>query len=304
MNVPFTPLFVAIVTTFIGILLLRPLAANIGLVDIPNNRKPHTGSVPLIGGIAMYLGIIVSILITPLDLNNFSYFILASLIVVFLGALDDHQNISVSIRILFQCLAAVIVAEVAGISILSFGDLLNRGDIYIDDWPVFISVLAIIAGMNAVNMLDGINGLAGGSSLITFIAVAYLAIDSTIGVSLMIALLFCMVLPVFLIDNLCIWRPLQNRIFMGDAGSMLLGLSIAWVLIDLSQGEVSVFSPVTALWLFGLPIIELVSTIFRRVLNGKSPFEPDLNHMHHIISHLGVGKKKSLIIMLIFSSTS
>ena len=302
MNVPLTPLFVALISTFIGIFLLRPIANNIGLLDSPNNRKPHTGSIPVIGGIAMYLGLVVGILTTPLDLNDFSYFMLASLIVVFIGVLDDYQNISVSIRIVFQALAAFIVAELAGISILSFGDILNRGEMYIDDWPIFISVLAIIAGMNAINMLDGINGLAGGVSLIIFIAIAYLSIDSSSSVSLIIALLFCMVVPVFLIDNLCIGRPTSKRIFMGDAGSMLIGLSIAWLLIDLSQGEFAVISPVTALWLFGIPIIELVSSISRRILNGKSPFEPDLNHMHHIISHLGLGEKKSLFIMLIFSS--
>ena len=89
---------------------------------------------------------------------------------------------------------------------------------------------------------------------------------------------------------------------MGDAGSMFIGLSLAWVLIDLSQGEGGSFSPVIALWLFAFPLIEIVSTILRRLNSGMSPFKPDSSHTHHILLKLGYSNKKTLIIILIFSS--
>ena len=88
---------------------------------------------------------------------------------------------------------------------------------------------------------------------------------------------------------------------MGDAGSMLIGLAIAWLLIDLSQGEYRVFAPVTALWLFAVPLIEMVTAVLRRLTSGKSPFKPDLDHSHHLLIRLGVGEKSALLILILFS---
>ena len=88
---------------------------------------------------------------------------------------------------------------------------------------------------------------------------------------------------------------------MGDAGSMFIGLTIAWLLIDLSQGENRIFAPVTALWLFAVPLIEMSSAILRRLTSGKSPFMPDLYHFHHLLIRLGVGEKTTLLIMILFS---
>ena len=88
---------------------------------------------------------------------------------------------------------------------------------------------------------------------------------------------------------------------MGDAGSMLIGLAIVWLLIDLSQGEDRVFAPVTALWLFAMPLIEMVTAVLRRLTSGKSPFKPDLDHSHHLLIRLGVGEKSTLLILILFS---
>ena len=301
MNIPLLSLLVASITTFVGIYLLRPFSISIDLVDRPNNRKPHAGSVPLIGGIAMYIGIVVSILAAQIDLNQFNYFLLASLIIVMVGVLDDHHNISVSLRIFFQVLAAIIIVTVGNVIIGSFGNLLGNGDIILNEWAYFTTILAIITGMNAVNMTDGIHGLAGGNSLITFLAIVFLAKDSVTHVSLLISLLFCAVLPVFLIHNLCLGVSKSKRVFMGDAGSLFIGLAIAWLLIDLSQGVNRAFAPVTVLWLFAMPLIEMVSAILRRLTSGKSPFKPDAEHTHHILIRLGIREKYTLVIMLLAS---
>ena len=301
MNIPLLPILIALITTIVVISLLRPFAISINLVDKPNSRKPHTGSVPLIGGIAMYIGVVVSILAAQIDLNQYNYFLLASLIIVMVGVLDDHHNIAVSVRIFLQVLVAIIITSVGGISIDSFGNLLGSGDIVLGEWAYFFTVIAIIAGMNALNMSDGIHGLAGASSLITFFAIIFLSMDSVFHTSLLIAILFCSVLPVFLINNLCIGISKSKRIFMGDAGSLLIGLAIVWLLIDLSQGENRTFSPVTALWLFAVPLFEMVTAILRRLTSGKSPFKPDLYHSHHLLIGLGVGEKSTLIVLILFS---
>jgi UDP-GlcNAc:undecaprenyl-phosphate GlcNAc-1-phosphate transferase len=218
------------------------------------------------------------------------------------GVLDDHQNISVPLRLLLQVLVAIIVVTVGGTAIESYGNLFGRGEVILNEWANLVTILAIIAGMNAVNMADGIHGLAGGNSLITCIAIVYLSIGSVFfHETLFIAFLLCSVLPVFLIHNLCLGISESKRVFMGDAGSMFIGLTIALLLIDLSQGEGRAFAPVTALWLFAVPLIEMVTVILRRLTSGMSPFMPDLYHSHHLLLRLGIKEKNTLIIMLLIS---
>ena len=201
MNIPLLPILIALITTFVAISLLRPFAISIDLVDKPNSRKTHTGSVPLIGGIVMYIGIVVSVLTTSNDLNQLNYLLLSTLIIVIIGVLDDHRNISVSLRLLFQMLVALIIVTVGDTSIESFGKLFGSSEIILNKWTYFVSVMAIITGINALNMLDGIHGLAGGSSLITFLAILYLSIDSVSQETILIVFLFCSVLPVFLVKT-------------------------------------------------------------------------------------------------------
>ncbi|MDC0239298.1 undecaprenyl-phosphate alpha-N-acetylglucosaminyl 1-phosphate transferase [Candidatus Thioglobus sp.] len=302
MNISYTHIFISMITTFIAISVLRPFAISINLTDSPNNRKKHEGIVPLIGGLGMFFGFLITVLTTSIDLNHIKYFLLASFIVVIIGTLDDHRDISVGYRFFFQIAAAVIVAVVAGVNIESLGNLfLSRGEILLNSWSVFFTIIAIIVAMNAVNMSDGIHGLAGLTCFITLLSLAYFSYISVNQESLTIALLICAVIPPFLFYNLGIGRSKEKRIFMGDAGSMFLGLGIVWLLVDLSQGEYRSFSPVIALWLFAIPLIDSVSTVLRRLIIGKSPFKPDLNHLHHILIRLGLSTKFVLIIIVLFS---
>ena len=301
MFILFLPILIASLTTLVAIILLRPFAISINLVDKPSNRKFHTGSIPLTGGIAMFFGVVISILVVPHDLNQINYFLLSSLILIVIGVLDDHKDISISLRFFFQALVGVIIVSVGGINITSFGSLFGNSEILLNEWSYFISVLAIIAGINAVNMADGIHGLAGGNSLITFFAILYLSVGRISYQDLWITLLFCSVLPVFLIHNLCLGLPESKRIFMGDAGSMFVGMSIAWLLIDFSQGELKVFDPVIALWLFAVPLYDMISVFIHRMASGNSPFKADVFHMHHLLLHLGMKQNNVLLLILSFS---
>jgi UDP-GlcNAc:undecaprenyl-phosphate/decaprenyl-phosphate GlcNAc-1-phosphate transferase len=301
MNIPFLPILIALSTTFIAISLLRPFARIINLLDEPNNRKQHAGSIPLIGGIAMYIGLFVTFLSTSTDMNQFNYLLITTLIIVIVGVFDDYKNISISLRLFFQVLVSIIVVTVGDISIGSFGNLFGTGEIILNEWSYFFSMIAIITAMNALNMADGIHGHAGGNSLITCLAILYLALDTTSQENILFLFVFCSTLIVFLINNLCIGISASKRIFMGDAGSMFIGLVIVCFLIDLSQGEERTFSPVTALWFFAVPLIEITSTTLRRLGSGKSPFKPDLYHTHHLLIRLGIREKHTLLIMLLFS---
>ena len=292
-------IFIASFTTLLSIYLLRPFAVSTNLVDSPNNRKLHKGSVPLIGGISMYIAIVVSVMLSSYDLY---YFLLASSVIVIMGVLDDYQNISFKLRLLIQVLTAFMLVIVANITLESVGNLFGFGDIFLYEWAYFVSVLAIVVGMNAVNMSDGIHGLAGGNSLITFLAIIYLSIENASHEDLFIIIIFCSILPIFLIYNLCLGLPKTKRIFMGDAGSMLIGLTIVWFLITLSQGDNQIFSPVVALWLFAVPLIEMLTVTIRRVALGRSPFVADLSHFHHLLPVFGIRKETTLLLMLLISS--
>lgn len=301
MNSILTSIILASITTLFALQMLRPFAIKVGLIDKPSKRKPHLGSVPLIGGLGMFLGVLVGLLITSHDFEAFLFYLLSSIIIITTGVFDDYRNISVSIRFIIQVIVAIIIVFFGEISIYSLGFIFGDSEITLSNWNYFFSIIAIVTAMNAVNMADGIHGLAGGNSLITFLAVIYLSAGATFQHSILISFLLCSVIPIFLIQNLCLGISNEKRIFMGDAGSMFLGLTIAWILIDLSQGEQKIFEPVTALWLFSLPLIEITLAIFRRMTSGSSPFKPDLLHSHHLLMRLGLNDKSTLAVLLFVS---
>jgi UDP-GlcNAc:undecaprenyl-phosphate GlcNAc-1-phosphate transferase len=145
--------------------------------------------------------------------------------------------------------------------------------------------------MNAMNMIDGVDGLAGSTSLICFLAVLFLY--SLGGDTALKPLLFAAVLIPFIFNNL----RSNGKVFMGDSGSMFLGFGIAWVLLEASQGEKAVMAPVTALWIFAIPLIDMWAIMLRRMMKGQSPFLPDREHLHHIFLRAGFSHRATLNIM-------
>tara|TARA_B100000795_G_scaffold269751_1_gene260217 strand:+ start:12329 stop:13393 length:1065 start_codon:yes stop_codon:yes gene_type:complete len=295
-------IFIAVFLTFLIINLLRPVALRINLIDLPSNRKKHEGSVPLIGGISMFFAFSISFLLTGIDLSDSKYFLLASFVIVTIGALDDYYDISVRYRLFFQILAATIVTIIAGVNIESLGTIFSfREEILLSSWSVIVTIIAVIVAINAINMSDGINGLSGSISFVSFFMLAFFSYIDGKQESLIIASLMCSVILPFLYYNLSSKIASKKIIFMGDAGSMFLGLGIVWLLVTLSQGSYRSFSPVIALWLFAIPLIDATSTVIRRILKGQSPFKPDLTHIHHVLIHIGFSKKLVLITLFLFS---
>ena len=301
MNIPFISIVFAILTTILALNLFRKLALKIDLVDLPGERKKHTGSIPLIGGLSMFVGVLVSLLISPIEKDLIKYLLLALFVLVAVGSYDDHKTLPVWLRFLFQTIAAFIMILIAGINIESIGNLTGYGEIFLHNWSILFTLIAVIGSINAVNMMDGIHGLAGGQSLISFASIVFLAFLNNSYLGFLIAIVFCSALIPFMIENLCIGRNKDKRVFMGDAGSMMLGLAIVWLLVDLSQGANRAFAPVTALWIFSIPLIDFFSTILRRILIRKSPFKSDRGHLHHILIQKGYSELQSLTIMLLLT---
>jgi UDP-GlcNAc:undecaprenyl-phosphate GlcNAc-1-phosphate transferase len=228
--------------------------------------------------------------------NILNLYLISSGIIVFVGALDDYKDLSVGARLTAQTLIATIMVYGAGVHLQSFGDLFGFGVITLFWFGYPITVLATIASINAFNMSDGIDGLAGSLSLISFVALGVLMYLGGSEYFLLPMLLSVAILP-FLAFNLGIFGGRNKKIFMGDAGSMFVGLSVVWLLVLGSQDANVSFRPVTALWLIGIPLMDMCAITIRRAAQGRSPFLPDRDHLHHIFLRLGLSSKSALTII-------
>jgi UDP-GlcNAc:undecaprenyl-phosphate GlcNAc-1-phosphate transferase len=186
-----------------------------------------------------------------------------------------------------QSLAALIVALSADIRLTHLGDLFGSGVITLGGLSIPLTVFATVGVANALNLSDGMDGLAGGLALVatTFIgAVAYLS-----GMSFTFdgMLILAGVLMGFLFFNMRFPWQSHAKVFMGDSGSLMLGFLLVLAAIRATQDEGNVLPPAAALWFFAIPLWDTVSLMIRRMLKGKSPFHPGRDHLHHILTRAG-----------------
>ena len=298
-----TPYIIVFIVTIISIIGLKPVSSIIGLVDLPSDRKQHIGSIPLIGGLAMFLGVsfgLYSLKLIQIE-ENLIFFFIGSLILILTGLVDDFRGVSSNKRFIFQILVALIIVKLGGAVLEDFGGLIFGEKLYLGFFSLVISLFAVVGVINSLNFSDGIDGLSASLSLVAFISIAFFAFGVKETYAFEFALIFIIALIVFLFFNLGLIIGQGFKIFMGDAGSTFLGLGISWALISFSQGDNLIFSPVTALWIFSVPLIDTIFVMSRRVANGKSPFEPDRKHLHHFFIHSGRTDRETLFIIVSFS---
>jgi UDP-GlcNAc:undecaprenyl-phosphate GlcNAc-1-phosphate transferase len=302
MDLGFAVLLVAFLITFGMVKLLQPLAYLIELVDRPGGRKRHDGVIPLIGGIAIFAGIFLTAYLF-LDQPTFiRMFMVGGGFMVFLGALDDRYDLSPRLRLVGQILVASVFVYGLNIYLANFGNLLNLGDIQVGWFGYLLAMLSLVGVVNAFNMLDGIDGLIGSFGLISFVGLAYLFGNSGHVNLALLCILFIGAVSAFLIFN--IWgKPNRqkkiNKIFMGDAGSMFLGLALGVLLIYGSQAEVAAFDPIVAIWFVLLPMTDMFTLMYRRIRRGRSPVAPDRTHIHHILIRAGFKPWQALYILVL-----
>ena len=287
---------------FLAIKLFKPIAVDVGLVDKPNARKHHDGQIPLIGGISIFAAVLAASLLWLPNTLELRMYLIASAMMVFIGALDDKYDLKVRIRIVGQIIIASLMIYGVGGYISNLGDLFGFGNINLGPAGIIFTYFAIIVVINAYNMVDGIDGLIGSLSLNTFTAIAILFLISGnnngyLSYPLMLA---TATLP-YLVFNLGFFKKYTNKIFMGDAGSMFIGLSVIWLLSMGTQGENASFRPVTALWICAVPLMDMLAIVMRRYRKGKSPFKPDRDHLHHILQRAGLTSRQALIAITVFS---
>jgi len=325
------------------ILLLSPVARSIDLVAYPGGRRQHSQPVPLVGGISIILAVCLCALLSPLNLSHFRVLFFSVILLTFVCVLDDHRDIKASIKFLFQILVVGILINFDDVTVLYLGELFpDQGRQGLGLLAVPFTLVAIIGVMNAVNMIDGHDGLAGSCALITLCAILllpglmeqpeltqlyhHLAPDvlveaiSTLQIRLEIGyairsfiLLILAPLFIFIIFNVTT-KPIfgQNRqVYLGDVGSVFLGLLIAYTLIKLSDSsffyyqsdagyDYHTFIPANATpWFVGLPFVDMVAVLFVRMFKKDSLVVGDRRHLHHLLVDRGWPRLSVLITLIL-----
>ena len=283
---------IALVVTLVFMFALRPLAESIGLVDRPGGRKSHTGNVPVIGGIAMFLGVFAGMSLFGQSDYAVGSLMSASLLLVTIGVLDDRFHIPSAVRFAAQIAVALIMVYGAGLSLSDIGDPFGTGVISLGPFALIFTVCVTLTVINSYNLIDGIDGLAGTMTLITLGSIAVvggLGAPSTA----MVAVVAAAILG-YLFFNFPAGLNRQLRSFMGDAGSTLLGFTIVWITLGISQGPERLISPVHCLWFAAVPIFDCMTCFVRRIRAGKSPFEPGRDHFHHTLKNGGMSERQVL----------
>ncbi len=285
---------VSMLVCAILILLLRSVAQRLDIVDRPGGRKQHGYSTPTVGGLAMFIAVLAALFIGDAVHGNVATLLGCAAVLVVLGVLDDKHGLSVSMRMMIQVFLVSVVIVGAGGEVTHLGAMFGR-DIPLGMFAIPFSVIAFVGGINATNMIDGMDGMAGKMALITTLGVA--AIFYLAGAVELLPLTWAMLgaLVGFLLFNSRLFVK-RAWVFMGDAGSMWLGLVLGWFMAQVTRGAVSA-EPALVLWLFGIPLSDTLVVMARRLKRKQSPFAADRTHIHHVLEHAGLSVRRTVLVL-------
>ncbi len=292
---------------------IAPLAMRlcraIGWIDTPDARKQHHGPVPLAGGLTILGAVWIAGLVAGPDLIDSVPFWLSALMVVSVAFIDDRYPLRARYRFAAQLAASFTFVAMSGVTVQDLGALLGPTVFTLGLLGVPFAMIGITGLTNAVNMMDGLDGLAGGLMLVALCWLmlsfeliagdlegvsAALAADAVRAASF-VALVVGALLGFLLFNQRAPWRQ-RAAMFLGDGGAMGLGFVLATMLVYASGafGEASM-PPVTAVWIAAVPLIDLFSSILRRILAGVTPMTPDRKHMHHLAIALGLTPGQAVV---------
>ena len=292
LDLVFFPFLVALLLTMILIPPLMKVAAKAGFLDLPNARKVHFSAIPRVGGIALGIGSVFSILMwLPLDRQVTAMLLGISILFVF-GAWDDRADIDFRIKFVSQIIAAAIVVIYGSVQITQIPFFENLA---VPQWiSIMLAIFVIVGITNAINLSDGLDGLSGGKTLLIFGCMAMLSRQQGNTELLLLNIIFGGAILGFLRFNT---HPAQ--VFMGDSGSQVLGFASAVSALVLTQQPNSIFSPSLPLLLFALPVYDTASVVSQRIYHGQSPFAPDRNHIHHKLLGLGFSHFEAVVVVYV-----
>jgi len=269
----------------------------VNIVDVPNDRKVHDQPMPKVGGIAIAFGSLVPIFFLS-QMTPFMWsVVMGSWIVVGFGFLDDIKDLGYKTKFFGQVAAAFVVVFYGGLEIKCLGAMLPENYCLPGVVSIPLTVIAIVGVTNAINLADGLDGLAGGIMLLTFICIGYLAYCSEkIFITMMSA---AMVGGIF---GFLRYNTFPATLFMGDSGSQLLGFLGITLCLGLTQDHTPL-SPMLPLLLLGFPVLDTLMVMTERMVNGKSPFFADKNHLHHKFMRLGLYHTEAVFLIYVMQAT-
>tara|TARA_B110000003_G_C16648626_1_gene533183 strand:- start:431 stop:1450 length:1020 start_codon:yes stop_codon:yes gene_type:complete len=282
-------IIIAFLTSLISLIIIRPFAIKFNLVDYPTERKNHTGNIPVAGGICVFLGLLISYLFF-IEFDKFSSALLiTSSLILIHGVWDDFANLKAQTKIAFQVFVSAIMIYITDVKLESFGDLFGVSyPLQLGVLSIPITIIAVIALTNAINMIDGLDGLASGIVLLAITGLICLEFSSLTSILLAVA---SALLP-FIIFNIAPYPKV--KVFLGDGGSLFLGYIISWSLIY-SAENINNFTPSFALWCVAIPLFDFFTVIIMRIVKKHSLMIARKDHIHHRLENLGFSKQLILL---------
>lgn len=284
-----TELVISFAVSYLAVRFLDPIVRRYGWLDHPRGRKDHAHPTPVTGGLAIILGVLaVMPMLRPLPEGALVVtFCLGALLLLVTGGLDDLYDLPWIPRVAAQCVAALILVYIGGVRAEHIGPFDDGTMIALGNLSVPFTVFITVGIINAVNMADGSDGLAGSLALTSLLmlaaASAYAGNDTLIGRIVP----FIGAVAGFLVMNVRHrWQP-HARVFLGNSGSAIIGFTLAWLAIRVSHTPGHPVSSILVPWLMAPALIDCVTLMGRRLLEHRSPFSADRGHMHHLLLDAG-----------------
>lgn len=292
---------VAFIFSFVSTPLVKKLAFKIGAIDVPkDNRRMHKKPIPRLGGLAIIFGFLVSVLCFGEMNREVGAMLLGAGIVAVMGVVDDCKNLNAKLKFVIQIIAALVVVLAGDIRIEAFTNpnIFSENPYWVlPEWLSIVgSVLWIVFITNAVNLIDGLDGLATGVSAIMAVSLVFLAVrvgENSIAITCIALMGACFG---FLPFN---FNP--AKIFMGDTGALFLGFILATVSIQGVFKSYAVISFAVPLLILGLPLFDTTFAILRRLFTGKGIMTADRGHLHHRLIDMGFSQKQTVFILYAIS---
>ena len=295
----------AFVVSVLAVGVMIPVAKLAGVVDLPAGHKAHREPVPYVGGVGVMAALLSFVAVAAYGLVTVTDAVLGSLLIagfaVFLtGLADDRWQLSSRVRLVIETGAAAVMIAGAGVVLRDLGGLIPGMPLALGVVGIPVTIFGMLSVTNALNMIDGVDGLSGSLSLVSLSLLGAAALLGGAESGALMSLALAGGILGFLVFNMRCCGRRSASAYLGDNGSMLVGFMLGWLFIDLSQGPNAVIAPVTALYLFSVPLFDSAMAIIRRLWMGKSPFHPDRSHLHHLLLDAGASVQSAVnvIVML------
>ncbi len=278
---------VGFVLTVASIAILIPVAYRLKLVDVPGGRKAHQWPTPVIGGLGMACGAAATLLLFHRLTATNGGLVAAGALLLLIGLADDRFDLHWSWRLAVQTTAALLMCYVGGARVAQIGPVFGLGSLSLGVLSVPFTVLATVGLINALNMVDGSDGLAGSQVLcaLAMLSAAALYVGNWDLPTRLGLIAGCV--GGFLVFNLRTPWNNQARVFLGNSGSALLGLGVAWASFRLTQDSQWAVSPVLAPFLIAIPVMDCLALFAVRLIHKRHPFAADHSHVHHRLAEAG-----------------